>query len=50
MKFETLSREQWFDGMITSYDGLKGKFVVYFPSDGQTVDTSLGDEDLEMYD
>ena len=43
MKFETPAREQWFDGMITSYDGLKGKFGVYFPSDGQTVDTSLGD-------
>ena len=38
------------DGMITSYDGLKGKFGVYFPTDGQTVDTSLGDEDLEMCD
>ena len=23
------------DGMITSYDGLKGKFGVYFPTDGQ---------------
>ena len=48
MKFETSSGEQWFDGMITSYDGLKGKYGVYFPSDGQTVDTSLGDEDLEI--
>ena len=37
-KFETLSEEQWFDGMITSYDGLKGKFGVHFPSDGKTVD------------
>ena len=50
MKFETSAGEQWFDGMITSYDGLKGKFGVYFPSDGQTVDTSLGDEDLEICD
>ena len=33
MKFETSAREQWFDGMITSYDGLKGKLGVYFPSD-----------------
>ena len=41
MKFETSAGEQWFNGMITSYDGLKGKFGVYFPSDGQTVDTSL---------
>ena len=32
MKFETSAGEQWFDGMITSYDGLKGKFGVYFPS------------------
>ena len=51
MKFETSSEEQWFDGIITSYDGLKGKYGVYFPLDGQTVDTSLGDEeDLEMCD
>ena len=28
----------------------KGKFGVYFPFDGQTVDTSLGDEDLEICD
>ena len=32
------------DGMIISYDGLKGKFGVYFPTDGQN------DEDLEMCD
>ena len=44
MKFESSAGEQWFDGMITSYDGL------YFPSHGQTVDNSLGDEDLEMCD
>ena len=50
MKFETSSGEQWLDGMITSYNGLKGKFGVYFPSDGQTVDTSLGDEDLDICD
>ena len=46
MKLETLTGEQWFNGMITSYDGLKGKFRVYLPSDGQMVDTFLGDEDL----
>ena len=50
MKFETLSGKQWFDGMITSYDVLKGKFGVHFPSDGQTIDTSLGVEDLEICD
>ena len=38
-KFEILAGEQCFDGIITSYDGLKGKFGVYFPSDGQTIDT-----------
>ena len=29
------------NGIITSYDGLKGKYGVYFPSDGQTVDTLI---------
>ena len=33
MKFKTLSGEQWFDGIITSHDGLKRKYGVYFPSD-----------------
>ena len=46
MKYEISAAKQWFDGIITSYDGLKGKFRVHFPSDGQTIDTSLGDEDL----
>ena len=31
MKFETSSGEEWFDGIITSYDGLKGKYGVYSP-------------------
>ena len=47
MKFETSSGEQWLDFMITSYDGLK-YWSSYFPSVGQTVDTSHGDEDLEI--
>ena len=42
--------EETFEGVIASYNGMTGKFGVYFPSDGETVDVSLSDEDLEIID
>ena len=36
-----------FKGIIALYDGIKGKFGIYFPSDGETHFASL-DEDLEI--
>ena len=49
MKFETTSGEEWC-GVISSYNGLTGKFGIYFPCDGKTEDTSLDDEDMELID
>lgn len=42
--------EETFEGVIASYNGMTGKFGVYFPADGETVDVSLSDEDLEIID
>jgi len=24
-------REKWFDGIVTAYDGVSGKYGIYFP-------------------
>lgn len=41
LKMKLLIREtgktQFFNGQITTYDGLTGQFGVYFPCDGKTV-------------
>ena len=39
-------RTQLFDGQITTYDGLMGKYGVYFPCDGKTVYIYLDDKDV----
>ena len=34
MKFQTAPEtEEWFEGIIASYNGMLGKYGVYFPSD-----------------
>ena len=40
--------EEWFTGIITTYNCMSGKYGIYFPYDGQTVDTTLDDEDLRL--
>ena len=40
-------KNEWFEGIIATYDGLKGK-LIYFPSDGNTHFASINDEDLEI--
>ena len=37
MKFKVSGKIQWFKGQITMYDGLTGKYEIYFPCDGETV-------------
>ena len=48
MQFEVSGKNEWFEGIIATYDGLKGMFGIYFPSDGETHFASLDDEDLEI--
>ena len=36
MKFEVDGVEEWYEGMVSSYNMITGKYGVYFPSDGQT--------------
>ena len=47
---EDLKREEWFIGIITTYNGLKGEYGIFFPSDKQTVEMALDDRDLEFID
>lgn len=46
MQFEVLGKNEGFEGIIATYDGLKGNFGIYFPSDGEIHFASLDDEDL----
>ena len=50
MKFQIVESDisEWFQGIISSYDGVTQKYGMYFPSDKETVYTSLDDEDLEL--
>ena len=38
-------KEEWFVGIISSYNGNTG---IFFPCDNQTVQMKLDDEDLEF--
>ena len=51
MKFQIVDSDtsEWFQGIISSYDGVTQKYGIYFPSD-ETVFTNLDDEDLELMD
>ena len=49
MKFENeKQQEEWYDGIIVSYNGHTTKYGIYFPCDQQTVETFLDDEDMEI--
>ena len=49
MRFETESgKEEWYEGVISSYNGLTGKCGLYFPCDRKTEDASFDDEDMEL--
>ena len=49
MKFQdNKGGEQWYEGVVSSYSVITGKYSIYFPSDGQTEEASFDDEDLEI--
>ena len=52
MKFETNQSGscEWFEGVISSYDGINQKYGIYFPCDKETVFASLDDDDLDIID
>lgn len=50
MKFEDESGTKWYEGIISSYNVITGKYGVYFPCDGQTEETSFNDNDMEIID
>ena len=43
-------QEQWYEGIISSYNVITGKYSVYFPYDGVTKEASYDDEDMEIID
>ena len=45
MKFNVNHKPQWFKGIVNAYDGLTGKYGVYFPCDKQTVYIQVDDKD-----
>ena len=51
MKFESPSgQDEWYDGIICSYNGMTGKYGIYFPCDDQTEEASFDDDDMEIID
>ena len=42
--------ESWFEGVVSSYNVLSGKYAIYFPSDGVTEEVSFDDRDFEVMD
>lgn len=36
MQFQVSGENEWCEGIIATCDGIKGKFGIYFPSDGET--------------
>ena len=50
MKFNVNGKTEWFKGIVNAYDGLTGKYGVYFPCDKQTVYMLEGDKDIRFVD
>ena len=48
IKFNINCQIQWFKGIITAYNGLTGKYGVYFPYDNQTEYMLEDDEDIRF--
>ena len=48
MKFKVASGKIQFWGQISNYDGLTGKYGIYFPSDGETVYVYPTDKDIRF--
>ena len=48
MKFKIAEtgKEEWFEGQITTYNGLNGKYGVFFPVDKQVVFIYPTDKDI----
>ena len=49
-KHARMRKEEWYEGVISSYNGLTGKYGLYFPCGGKTEDASFDDEDMELID
>ena len=43
-------QEQWYEGIISSYNVITGEYSVYFSYDRVTEEESYDDEDMEIID
>ena len=43
-------KTEWFKGIVNAYDGLTGKYNVYFLCDKQTVYMLEGDKDIRFFE
>ena len=50
MKFDNKGEEKWYEGVVSSYNVITGKYGIYFPCDGTTEETSYDDADLVVMD
>ena len=51
MRFEDEEGEEtWYNGIVASYNGITGKYGIYFPCDGQVEEASFEDNDMEIID
>ena len=48
MRFEDDSGEEWYEGIISSYNMITGKYGIYSPCDGLTGEASFDDDDMEI--
>ena len=43
-------QKQWYEGIISLYNVITGKYSVYFSYDGVTEEASYDDKDMEIID
>ncbi len=50
MRFECANdgKDEWYEGVVSSYDIITGRYSIYFPSDGPSEQAYLDDEDMEI--
>ena len=41
-------KKRWYNGIVASYNGITGKYGIYFLCDGQVDEASFEDNDMEI--
>ena len=48
MLFTVEDEDDWYEGIVVTYNILSGKYGIYFPADNETVETNREDDDLHF--